>query len=85
MGRNLLYHHPPENREEFTLLRAMECSIKFDKARAGWSIVYIHYRLKFSRKFNPLYSDGFPTHIDTIYMELPTVYFKGSPVEFSEL
>ena len=41
MGRNLLYHHPPENREELTLLRAMECSIKFDTVIPGWSFVYI--------------------------------------------
>ena len=35
---------------------------------------------------NPLYSDGFPIHIDTIsIMGLPIVYFKGSLVEFSKL
>ena len=28
-------------------------------------------------RVNPLYSDGFPVHIDTTSMGLPIVYFKG--------
>ena len=34
---------------------------------------------------NPLYSNGFPTHIDTVVMGLPNVHFKGAQVEFFKL
>ena len=46
------------------------------------------------KALNPLYSDGlltlcilmdYSTHIETISMELPIVYYKGSQVEFSKL
>ena len=36
-------------------------------------------------KVNPLYSNGFSIHIDTISMGLPILYLKGSQIEVSKL